>query len=176
MKKGAFILLVVFSIAYAKAQEKGSEIGFHLSEYQNDFGLGLNFTSPYLIKSYVAITLRSNLMFHQFVDQQKTVWEPYYNAQIGVIGYKSEITQGIIAYGEGGIVGLVPSSKLSKASFGIGGYGLFGFQFNFDNYNAYFIELGGMGNGIHADKLPTEPIFSNGFIINVGYKIIFTKN
>jgi hypothetical protein len=53
-----------------------------------------------------------------------------------------------------------------------GGYGLFGFEFNFDPSSKYFIEMGGRSGGT-ADKLPTSPLFSNGFMIQTGFRIQF---
>jgi hypothetical protein len=34
----------------------------------------------------------------------------------------------------------------------------------------YFIELGAVGTGAKADKLPTNPIYSNGFLMSVGFR------
>ncbi len=154
--------------------KRGSEIGFHLSQYQDDFGFGLDYTSPFLLKKkYLAFTFRTNRMYFEHIDNLETVWTPYYSLQLGVIGSKTEVTKNVILYGEGGLIAVIPNSKFSTSDIHIGGYGLFGFQFNFDNHNAYFIELGGIGIDARADKLPLEPIYSNGFLINVGYKVIF---
>ncbi len=50
----------------------------------------------------------------------------------------------------------------------------FGFEFFFtENTNrnpSYFIELGGIGTGAIANKLSSNPIYSNGFLISVGYR------
>jgi hypothetical protein len=35
---------------------------------------------------------------------------------------------------------------------------------------SYFIELGGIGVGANADKVPGKPIYSNGFLISVGVR------
>ena len=35
----------------------------------------------------------------------------------------------------------------------------------------YFIELGGVGTGAKADKIAFKPIYSNGFLIDVGFRV-----
>jgi len=76
-------------------------------------------------------------------------------------------------YGEGGIIALFPSSRFSGETFILGGYGLFGFEFFFDSKNNYFIEIGGIGTGAVAEKVSGQPIYSNGILINVGYRYQF---
>lgn len=74
-------------------------------------------------------------------------------------------------YGEGGILGLFPSSDFSSKKFVFGGYGLFGFEFFMNQMNKYFIELGSCGTGAKADKIATKPIYSNGFLISTGFRV-----
>ena len=52
----------------------------------------------------------------------------------------------------------------------MGGYGLFGFEFFMNSRNNYFIEIGGVGTGAVADKVANSPIYSNGLLINVGFR------
>jgi len=58
----------------------------------------------------------------------------------------------------------------------LGGWGGFGFEIaqrknNLDDAGtSYFVELGGIGTGASASRLPTQPIFANGFLINVGFR------
>jgi len=79
----------------------------------------------------------------------------------------------IAIYGEGGAIGLFPSSDFSEENIVVGGYGLFGFEFLIaDNFN-YYIELGGIGVDAVADRIPNKPLYSNGFLINVGWKMSF---
>jgi hypothetical protein len=70
---------------------------------------------------------------------------------------------------------VLPSS-LSDNGFGFGGYGLFGFEFGSeDPAPRYYIELGGIGSGITANQLPTNPSMANGFMINVGIRWMKAK-
>ena len=82
-----FALLVSFisrlksqEVTSVKEEKKSSEIGFHLSQYQKDFGFGLDYTTPFLInKKYLAFTFRTNMMYFEHIDKLETVWTPYYN-------------------------------------------------------------------------------------------------
>lgn len=145
-------------------------IGFQLNEYQNDFGIGLSATSPYFAHNRVAIRLRGNLMWNEHLKDEKVTWSPYGNVTLGAVVVAGHFAGFIKAYAEGGFAGLFPSSEFSTESFVFGGYGLFGFEFYPGKRSCYFIEAGGIGTGATADKIPTNPIYSNGFIISTGLR------
>ena len=175
MKKGILLILTVFQFAiFTKAQESNISnefgFGFHLNQYQDDFGLGLNMTSPYFLYDNIAVRLRGNFMFYQHVQDNETVWSPYSSVSFGVVAVGGNVGDFIRLYGEGGIIGLFPSTEFSDGNFVFGGYGLFGFEFFMSKNFNYFIELGGVGTGAKADKLPANPIYSNGFLISVGFR------
>lgn len=142
--------------------------GFGLTQHQNDFGIGVNMVSPYFGKHKLALRLRGNLMWVQHTINNRQDWTSYSNASLGLVS-GGEISEHIRLYGEGGINTLFPSSKFSLDSFLIGGYGLFGFEFKISDRNNYFIELGGVSVEVF-NKLPSQPIYANGFLINVGYR------
>ncbi len=173
MNRFIFLLLVLtFSMLRATAHEERNpvKLGFQLNQFQSDFGLGLNFTSP-KIKQHFAIRLRLNFMFNEHLQKGETVWTPYQNIGLGFMSGEHEISENLFLYGEGGVMCLFPSSEFSSESFELAGYGLFGFQFNFDPNFGYFIEMGGIGTGAVEDKVPTKPIYSNGFLISVGWRM-----
>jgi hypothetical protein len=143
------------------------EIGFSLSQYQKDFGIGLHVVSPYFIRKTVAIKAGTNI---QWFEDFKTT---YQNIQLGIRGRSFMVTHNISMYGEGGPFIILPNSDFSSQSLVLGGYGLFGFEFKIVPRFAYFIELGAVGTGAIADKLESKPVYSNGFLTNVGLKIGF---
>ncbi len=147
----------------------GVGFGFQLNQYQKDFGAGLNVTSPYFANEKVAVRLRGNVLFHEHPKDEEMTWTPYANGSIGFIGTVGYVGN-IRLYGEGGLIGLFPSDKFSSERTHFGGYGLFGFEFFFRSSGNYFIEIGGVGTGAKADKLPGNPIFSNGLIIGTGFR------
>ncbi len=151
--------------------ENRASIGFQLNQYQNDFGAGLSLTSPYLANNKLAFRLRGNVMFLQHPEGSSTTWTPYGNVTAGLIGVSGTIRNFIRLYGEGGFIGLFPSDTFSSESFEFGGYGLFGFEFYMTPRNNYFIEIGGVGSGSSADRLPAAPIYSNGLLISTGFRV-----
>ncbi|MEQ8624886.1 MAG: hypothetical protein RJQ00_03285 [Vicingaceae bacterium] len=167
------IVLSFSSEVKAQPEEKsGLGFGFQLNQYQNDFGLGVNLSSPNFFNESMCIRLRANAMFNEYVnDEFKTDWEPYANIMLGFSSASYKISDAIALYGEGGVIGIFPASKISSSDLDIGGYGIFGFEFYFYDGFCYFIEAGGIGTGATADKLPAEPIYSNGFLMSVGLKV-----
>lgn len=162
-------LLSICSFIYA--QEKNSfGVGLNLNQFQNDFGLGVHLVSPYFANNSVAVKLGANLQWLQHIDKNETKWSPYNNFQLGIRGKHQIIENKLFVYGEGGTVLIVPNSIFSTKQSILGGYGLFGFEFSTSNKSGYFIELGGMGSGATADKIPSKPIFSNGFTTSTGFR------
>lgn len=179
----SILFFSIHSFSQNNLPEKANKFnfGFNLNNYQNDFGIGLNITSPFLAGGYLAFRGRANLQFLQHLtnDGTETTWSPYQNYQLGVVGVGGTAGGFARFYGEGGVVFVTPSSEFSSSSLETGGYGLFGFEFFMssqpDTPIAYFIELGGMGLGASADKVPGQPIYSNGFTASVGFRMYLIK-
>ncbi len=174
MKKLITLFMLAMLFHQPKAQNtyinEGHGFGFQLNQYQKDFGFGLQYSSPVFWNS-IGLRLKYNLMFHEHLKDSITTWTPYSNLSLGLIGFAGTVGSGIRIYGEGGLVLLFPSSSFSSHSVDVGGYGVFGFEFFPYNSFNYFIELGGIGTGAKADKLPFQPIYSNGFSISTGFRI-----
>lgn len=163
------ILLSMSSFIYA--QEKNSfAVGFNINQVQNDFGLGVHIISPYFANNSVAVKLGGNFQWFQHTDNNETIWTPYQSIQIGFRGRHAIIENKMFVYGEGGTVLLLPNSKFSTKGTVFGGYGFFGFEFSANQRLSYFVELGGMGTGAKADKIPSNPIYSNGFTTSAGLR------
>ena len=175
IKKSILIFSFILTGLSLSAQEteisNSMGIGFHLAQYQNDFGVGVNVVSPYFLKNTLAIRLRGNLMWLEHMDEMtETTWTPYSNLSLGIVSVAGEIGGFMRLYSEGGIMLLFPSSDFSSESTEFGGFGLFGFEFFFNSKSNYFIELGGVGTGANADKVPGQPIYSNGLMMQVGFR------
>jgi len=185
-----FVLIAMIGESNAQEQKISNKfaLGFQINQYQKDFGLGLNLTSPYFANNNMAVRFRANLMFNEHFengsdtdgkdskdDKDGTTWTPYSNLSLGFFGVAGIVADFIRLYGEGGVICILPSSEFSSDSYVMGGYGLFGFEFyTYSKFN-YFIELGGLGTGASADKIPGEPIYSNGFMISTGFRIQFKE-
>ena len=175
MKHLKIIVLVLLSIysMQINAQTKKNTIGFgfNINQVQNDFGIGLELISPYFIKSSIAVKIGGSLKFLEHVDSLETTWTPYQNIQIGIRGRQTIIEDILFIYGEGGSIILFPNKEFSTQSNVFGGYGLFGFEFKASDNFAFYLELGGVGTGARADKVVNKPIYSNGFLTQVGFRI-----
>lgn len=173
MKKYIISLVSLFIISsniYSQNPSKGFGFGYQLSQYQDDFGFGLNFNSPYFLKDYLSVRLKGNLMYNQNVVNDRTEWIRYYNVSLGLIGVSGYINNQIRLYGEGGLITLFPNQEMSDEEIIYGGYGLFGFEFFMFNKGSYFIEIGGVGTAARANQIETSPIFSNGITLSTGFR------
>jgi hypothetical protein len=153
-------------------KEKAS-FGFQLNEFQQDFGIGINLTSPAIMENTIELHLRGNMMFQQYYDtkSEESTWQPYANIMIGISSATYKINSNVALYGEGGGILILPSSTIDEDATEFGGYGIFGFEFMFADSFSYFLEAGAVGTGASAEKIPGRPIYSNGFILSVGWKI-----
>ena len=172
-------LLVAFIIILAtttglRAQDGLSKklgLGFQIGQFQKDFAFGLNLTSPYFIHGNIAVRAKGNLVWNEHPDENnEATWTPYSNFSLGLIGVAGKVGNFARLYSEGGILLLFPSDKFSTERSVFGGYGLLGFEIFSSEQTNYFIEIGGAGTGATADKLITKPIYSNGLIINAGFR------
>ncbi len=175
MKKlltGLVIFLFVLSVKGQERDFNKISYGFQLQKFQDDFGVGFHILSPEFRNLRLNAKINLNWLEHSD-NQDNQTWTEYLNNQIG-INYQRCITNRMNLYSEGGIVLLYPNSSFSDESVNFGGYGLFGFEFFFtENTNrnpSYFIELGGIGTGAVANKIVSNPIYANGFLISVGYR------
>ncbi|MBX2970627.1 MAG: hypothetical protein KF803_14750 [Cyclobacteriaceae bacterium] len=177
MKKiGISIAMLVLALQM-QAQEslnKNFGIGGHVGQHQKDFGIGINITSPYFANQKMAVRLKGSLVWNEHLNSDsETTWSAYSNLSLGFVQSVAEINNSVRLYGEGGLILLFPSGEFSSESIQFGGYGLFGFEFFIDKHINYFFEAGGVGTGAKADKIVRKPIYSNGFLINVGVRVQF---
>jgi hypothetical protein len=150
-----------------------SSIGYNLIQIQNDFGLGLDFVSPYFMNKNIALKIGFNVQWLEHTSKMiatTTEWTPYCNIRTGIRCKQFIFDNKMGVYGEGGIISLLPNKKFSNEKICIGGYGLFGFEFNPSFRSGLFIEFGGVGTGATANKIVFKPIYSNGFMTNVGFR------
>lgn len=165
-----FLILGPTGITPQEISKKGFGLGFHVQQFQRDFGLGLQITSPHFLKEKIAVRARINLAWHEHATSYNTFWTSYPAVQLGLVGMGGMVGSHIRLYGEGGILALWPSQEFSTKDRHIGGYGFFGFEFFMNSTASYFIELGGIGIGATADNVPGHPVYSNGFATTVGFR------
>ncbi len=148
-------------------------LGFQLNQFQNDFGLGAQLTTPYFFYDRMAVKTRANLMFLEHIEGNAYTWTPYTNISLGLVGTSARVSNFMHLYGEGGVLLILPADNFSSQDAVVGGYGIFGFEFYLFSSGNYFIEIGGVGSGATADKIPFNPIYSNGLSISTGLRFFF---
>lgn len=176
------LLLTFIGSSVALAQESVTpryshfSLGYNLNNFHHDFGFGVNLTTPYFFDNRVAVRFSVNLSYFEGVPTDKTEydWMPYTLYKLGLIGVGAMVNDLARLYGEGGFIYIVPNNRFSEKNV-LGGYGHFGFEFfmNHDSPICYFIELGSVGTGARAEKLPESPIYVNGFATSVGLRFHF---
>ena len=165
-------LAFMFTIhIFAQTSDNKTEIGVNLSQYQKDFGVGLHVITPYIAKTNFAIKIGANIQWFENATVNETSWDAYQNIQLGVRVRNTILENKMFCYAEGGAVALLTNSRFSSTEKVFGGYGLFGFEFRPANRITYFVELGGIGTGAVADKIASNPIYSNGFLTNAGFRV-----
>ncbi|MEM9548563.1 MAG: hypothetical protein AAGA77_21435 [Bacteroidota bacterium] len=167
------ILFLVLTLSFSSQAQNSNpfSFGFNISQVQNDFGIGIDIITPYFSKSKVAFRISGNIKWFEYVAGEETTWSPYQSLQFGIRGRQFIIEDKFFAYGEGGLMVLLPNSDFSSDSVESGGYGLFGFEFKPSIKYGFFLEMGGVGIGAKADRVANIPIYSNGFISTVGFRI-----
>ncbi|MEM9675737.1 MAG: hypothetical protein AAF992_24310, partial [Bacteroidota bacterium] len=77
------VFLGIFSTnAIAQGADNKLGIGFRISQVQNDFGIGLDFISPYFANDKVAVRVGCSFQWLEHVRGTETTWTPYQNGQI----------------------------------------------------------------------------------------------
>ncbi len=138
-------------------------MGFQLCEYQKDFGIGIHFTSPYIIKR-MAFRLRANL---QFVEP---TWAPYGQVTLSFVNRYPVIKDKLYVYSEGGGGIIIANRGVSPDAVYGSGFGLFGVEFHPISPLGFYFEMGGIGT---AARTATGYSYSNGFILHSGMRFYF---
>ncbi len=160
------------AFAQAEPENESASVGYELDRFQNEFGVGINATTPYFLNGSLAVQVAAVHAWYSGIVGTDETWVGYNTYKLGVVG-SHRVTTHVRTYGVGGIALVAPNKDVSRKKTVSGGYGGFGFEFLNNPNLTYFIELGGIGTGLRADKLPGKPIYSNGFLETVGMRVYF---
>jgi len=165
------IFLVLLCSGKSHCQSRNStSVGFKISKVQDDFRLGLDVISPYFVHNKIAVRFSANNSWFEHILEGISTWTPYQSIQLSMRSRQFVIDDKLFIYGDGGLMFLFPNDDFSSKNLALGGYGLVGVEFKSSNLNAFYLEMGGMGNSVRADNIPTSPSFSNRFITNTGFR------
>ena len=176
MKTRILIAAIFLGVIGLQAQTlpQGWSGGFQLNQYHGDFGMGLHVNSGRFLYNTLSIKLRGNIQFLSHPENGEETWTPYTHLSLGIASWGREISSGVRAYGEGGVLLILPAEKVSNEGPQLGGYGLFGVEVFVGPPATFFFEMGA-GSGAVANLLPGKPIYANGFILSTGFRYFFTK-
>ncbi len=180
------LIAILAALAAGRAVAESGDLGayddasfsFALSESAGDFGIGARIMSPFLI-DVVALSAGADCVWRAGAldsDPATDAWTPYWAFRLGVVAGTLSLERYIRLYGYGGAVLALTSDEVDDDPWGIGGYGGFGFEFLFGNTGkrfgaGYFIELGSNGIGLRAERMPSDPIYLNGFSVATGFRM-----
>jgi len=165
-----FLLLAFHSVYGQQHHNQGLGLGFQINQFQQDFGFGVQVSSPSFWNEMALLRLKTNLVFHQHVLQGQYEWSGYQNLSLGLAGIGGYVSENIRIYGEGGIMGLFPSSNFSNEKFLASGYGAFGTEFFSTPGFHFFLEIGLAPTRARADLMPGKPFYHNGFYTTMGLR------
>lgn len=156
----------------------GVAFGFTVHRFQDDFAVGGLVASPSFALDTMRIVGGGGVAWfpHGRDDAGNETWVRYGHGRLVLEGGAKLRGAPMRLYGFGGAMVVVPPSSLSDTGGFLGGVGGFGFELRFrqpegDGPVTYFLELGGVGIGASANKLPAHPIFANGFLTTAGLRI-----
>jgi hypothetical protein len=161
-----------------RAINHGWSLGMTLHRFQDDFGLGGVVGTPQFLGGRLRLTVGGGVawMTNALGDDGRQEWVTYGHTRLTLESGMRIPGSPVRLYGFGGPSLLLLPSRLSHDSVAIGGYGGFGFEFQWagpagDGPVSYFVELGGFGSNAKADALPTSPSIGNGFLLTVGFRV-----
>jgi hypothetical protein len=174
----SLLLLTGAGNAFAQAsqdeQRTGAAIGWDISSFSNNYGIGVRLESPNFANGRVRVQFGADFAWVQGVkiESSTTTWAPYTLLRLGVVRINRIGDLPLRFYGGGGAAVILPTNEVSDEGAKWGGYGVTGLELLMpaNGRSAWFAELGGMGTGAQADKLANKPIYANGFIIGWGFR------
>jgi hypothetical protein len=154
--------------------------GFDVHRFQDDFGSGLLVATPNFWQR-MRVSARGGVAWYpRALDSNGTsTWTAFYYGalvfELGPPSFALSTASVVRPYGFGGVllVGLPDSLSSQRLNWGtIGGFGL---EVKFvgprgEGPVTYFFEVGGIGNGAKADKLPSREVVVNGFLAEAGLR------
>ena len=152
----------------------GLSLGGGLARYQDEFGFGVAVTSSYFAGRSMAIRLSGDLCYLDAVLDAESTWTRFWLLRAGLRSVAGMAGRTCRLYGEGGVAVALPSDRFSDDT-ALGGYGAFGFEFFPGDPSttpvSYYVEMGGIGLGARAEKLPAKPGYANGFLLSAGFRL-----
>lgn len=164
-------LFACFQIDLSPVSAQTFGMGITINQSALDYGFGLQVTSPQLAGSF-QIRLSGNIqgvIGTNRADAQNSLYG-YGMLRLGVVGKPSLVIDDIRIYAEGGPLMLINNSQVTSKKIGIGGYGMFGMEYQMSAPFWVFLEGGGIGTGAKGEKLIGSPSYETGLFFGMGLR------
>jgi hypothetical protein len=170
------MLLLTLSAAAAAAETPetpGGALGWTVSDFSGNYGLGVEAQTPAFFNggSFVRVSAAYAWVPAVPDGELDERWLPLGLIRLGYFGVNWVEGAAVRGYGGGGLALALLSDRISSSSSKLGGYGLVGVElFLGGKVSAMYLELGGMGFSMRADRLPGNPNVLNGFLAGWGFR------
>ena len=168
--------------ATAGDQVRGVSLGMDVLRLQDDFGVGLRLGTPFFLHDSLRVTVAGGVGWfpHDVTASGDQQWRTYGQTRLVLEAGRRIEGLPIRLYGFGGVLLLILPDALSSNAVAPGGVGGFGFEFYMprtgrDGPVSYLLELGGMGTGASATRVPGQPSIGNGFFLSAGLRWYLTR-
>jgi hypothetical protein len=165
----------------AQNAKEGASLGFDLVRLQDDFGFGLDATSPALVH-WIRFRLAGGVAWYPHATEEvngvvsNSRWAPIYHGRLLVeAGPSFSGEQVIRPYAFGGPVVIAASGLTGNEGHAVefGGVGGFGLEARFRSRDregpvTYFFELGGIGSSAKTEM--THDTIASGFFLSAGFR------
>lgn len=175
MKK-LLTLLTLTAIGFSGSAQDDKDVfgvGFQLSEWGGDFGIGVNVSGPE-IYNVITIDAVFQSQFKSNYRDAANAWSNYQMLELGIRSKAGQLTDWFEIYGFARACYLLGGPDTWQTG-KFGATGGFGFEFNTHPSGqspvAYFIELGSHSG--FQDVTPNEISISGGFSTTVGLRVGF---
>ncbi|MDX1905890.1 MAG: hypothetical protein SF053_02580 [Bacteroidia bacterium] len=170
-----FVVIAMFLPVLALGQQRpGLTAGLHLTETGQQFGIGLNVSTPAFARGMLAVRATGTMSYYEVpgTTEQPMDWSRFAQARLGLVSYAPVCACGVRVYGETGPATFRPNPAFADGGWQVGWYGLFGAEFLMSEQSLFFFEMGGQGISSDRAGMPGDyPSIANGFIAAAGFRI-----
>jgi hypothetical protein len=150
-------------------------LGVSAGHYGVDGGVGVDLTSPLVIRNHFGFRIRGNVVWLEEYKASLDHWATYNTALAGLL-YRRRLAPRADFVTEAGAMIIFPDNRFSDDKIETGHYALVGVEHYLShkiNALTHYISIGLIASGAHAEKLEFSPKYGTGFVFNTGFRFCF---
>jgi hypothetical protein len=150
-------------------------VGVSAGHYGVDGGVGIDITSPLVIRNHFGFRVRGNIVWLEEYKATLDHWAIYNTALVGLL-YRRRLSPRADFVTEAGAMIVFPHNKFSDKKIETGHYALIGVEHYLShkvNALTHHISIGLISTNARAEKLEFSPKYGNGFAFNTGFRFYF---